>query len=306
MNAEEIKNRLEETARNKIQVYPVKNLSASRLGHPCERYLFLLLTHWDEVKPHDVGLQHIFDLGNSIEDYAIERLKEAGFEVITPTERSWKIDVRGGILTGREDLRIKDEKGNLLPVEVKGLSPMDFDKLNTLEDFFKSKKAHIQGYPTQLFVYMYKFEKERGFFVLVNKLTGEIKPIEVNMDYAFGEECLSKAERIYEAVAKNELPEAVEDMNICDNCPLAHICGQMHRKPADIELDGELEELINKKNELKIYKDQLDEIDKEIKEKVGDRENVITGTYQITRKLTHTKEYVVPAKDSWRMTIKKF
>ena len=200
MNAEEIKNKLEETAKSKIQVYPVKNLSASRLGHPCERYLYLLLTHWEDLKPHDVGLQHIFDLGNSIEDYVIKQLKEAGFEVVTPTERSWKIDVKNGFISGREDLRIKDEKGELLPVEVKGLSPYDFDKLNTIEDFFKSKKAHIKGYPAQLFIYMYKFEKQRGFFVICNKQSGEIKPIEVNMDYEFGEACLSKAERIYDAI----------------------------------------------------------------------------------------------------------
>lgn len=305
MNAEIIKNALEEKAKSKIQVYPVKNLSASRLGHPCERYLYLLLTQWEELKPHDVGLQHIFDLGNSIEDYAIERLKEAGFEIITPTERSWKIDVKGGFISGREDIRIKDENGELLPCEIKGLSPFDFGKLNTIEDFFKSKKAHIQGYPAQLFIYMYKFEKTKGFFIIVNKLTGEIKPIEANMDYEFGEECLSKAERIYEAVAKKEMPESPENMDCCENCPLSHICGQMIRTEASLDLDGELEELINKKNELKKYCSEYDEVDKAIKEKVGDRDNILTGTYQITRKVTHYNEYVVPAKDVARLSIKR-
>lgn len=305
MNAEEIKNKLEETAKSKIQVYPVKNLSASRLGHPCERYLYLLLTHWEDLKPHDVGLQHIFDLGNSIEDYVIKQLKEAGFEVVTPTERSWKIDVKNGFISGREDLRIKDEKGELLPVEVKGLSPYDFDKLNTIEDFFKSKKAHIKGYPAQLFIYMYKFEKQRGFFVICNKQSGEIKPIEVNMDYEFGEACLSKAERIYDAVAKKEMPDAVEDMSVCENCPLAHICGEMHRTPADIEVDGELDELIEKRNELKQYCNQYDEVDKALKEKIGDRENIITGSYQITRKLMHKNAFTVPESNIWRVNIKK-
>lgn len=305
MDAQTIKEKLEETAKSKIQVYPVRNLSASRLGHPCERYLYLLLTHWEDVKPHDVGLQHIFDLGNSIEEYTIERIKEAGFEVVTPTVRSWKIDVNGGIITGREDIRIKSENGELLPCEIKGLSPYDFDKLNCVEDFFRSKKAHIQGYPAQLFIYMYKFNKDKGFFIITNKLTGEIKPIEVSMDYDFGEQCLSKAERIYKAVADKVAPEACEDIATCENCPLAHICGQMKRTSADIEVDEELDELIEKKNELREFCNQYDEVDKQIKEKIGERENVITSQYHITRKAVHTNSYVVPERTTVRLTIKK-
>lgn len=308
MNAEVIKNALENKAKEKIIVYPVNNLSASRLGHPCERYLYLLLTNWEQVKPHDVGLQHIFDLGNSIEDYTIERLKEAGFEVVTPNQDrtgNFKIQVRNGYITGREDLRIKDENGELLPCEIKGLSPYDFDKLNTIEDFFKSKKAHIQGYPTQLFIYLYKFEKQKGFFIITNKLTGEIKPIEVNLDFEFGEKCLSKAERIYDAVAKKQEPEAVEDMAICENCPLAHICGQMHRESVSVEFDGELEELITKRDELKPYLNKYKEFDEEIKSKVGERENVITGKYQILRNIVHRNAYTVPASDYSKLTIKR-
>lgn len=305
MDAQTIKDALEDAARQKIRNYPVYNLSASRLGHPCERYLYLLLKHWDEVKPHDVGLQHIFDLGNSIEDYTIERIKEAGFEVVTPTERSWKININGGVISGREDIRIKDEKGELLPCEIKGLSPFDFDKLNTIEDFFRSKKAHIQGYPSQLFVYMFKFEKEKGFFIITNKLTGEIKPIEVHMDYEFGEKCLQKAERIYKAVADDVAPEACEDMSFCENCPLQHRCGQVKRVPADIETDEELDNLINRKNELRKFCTEYDEVDKQIKDKVGERENVITASYQIIRKASFTKSYTVPERTTYRMNIKK-
>lgn len=303
MNAETIKTALEEKAKSKIKVYPVNNLSASRLGHPCERYLYLLLKHWDEVKPHDVGLQHIFDLGNSIEEYAIEKLKEAGFEVVTPVVRSWKIEKP--LITGREDIRIKDENGELLPCEIKGLSPFDYDKLNCIDDFFKSKKAHIQGYPTQLFVYMYHFAKEKGFFIIVNKLTGEIKPIEVNLDYEFGEKCLSKAERIYKAVETDTPPDACEDVNVCENCPLQHICGSVSRIPTDIELDNELEDLIARKEELKAAKSEYEEVDKQIKERVGEREKIITGTYLIERKAFVKKSFVVPESTQYRISIKR-
>lgn len=304
MNAQDIKNALERTAQEKITVYPVEHLSASRLGHPCERYLYLLIKNWQEVKPHDVGLQHIFDLGNSIEDYAIARLKEAGYEVITPSVRSWKID--NPLITGREDLRIKDPKtGEFFPCEVKGLSPVEWEKINSIEDFLKSKKHYIRGYPAQLFVYMYKFEKEKGFFILVNKLTGELKIIEVHLDYEFGEQCLQKAERVYKAIETNTPPESCDDITVCESCNLQHVCGQVKRVPADIELDDELNNLINRKNELASFKREYEAVDKEIKAHIGERDKVITSDYVIERKATERKEYVVPAQMQYRISIKR-
>ena len=304
MNAQDIKNALERTAQEKIKVYPVEHLSASRLGHPCERYLYLLIKNWQDVKPHDVGLQHIFDLGNSIEDYAIARLKEAGYECLTPSVRSWKID--NPLITGREDIRIKDAvTGELIPCEIKGLSPVEFDKLNSVKDFLNSKRHYVRGYPTQLFIYMYKFEKEKGFFILVNKLTGELKIIEVHLDYEFGEQCLQKAERIYKAVETNTPPESCDDVSICEQCNLQHICGQVKRIPADIELDDELNNLINRKNELAVAKQEYEEVDKEIKAKVGERSKVITGEYLVERKAFEKKEYIVPAQTQYRISIKR-
>lgn len=135
MNAVEINEKLFKAKLDKIKVYPVRNLRASNIGHPCERYLFLLIKHWQELKPHDVGLQNIFDLGNALEEHTINNIKEAGYEIITPTQRSWQFDVKGGVITGREDVRIKDENGELLPVEIKSISPFEFNKLNSVEDF---------------------------------------------------------------------------------------------------------------------------------------------------------------------------
>jgi len=305
MTAEQINAKLFKAKADKITVYPCNNLRASNLGHPCERYLYLLIRHWDEQKPHDVGLQNIFDLGNALEEHTINNIKEAGFEVVTPTVRSWKVEVKGGIITGREDIRIKDENGELIPVEIKGLSPYEFEKLNTVEDFLKSKKSYIRGYPAQLFIYMLKFEKEKGFFAITNKLTGETKFIEFPLDYDYGEEMLSKAERIYAALESDTLPEACEDISVCENCSLAHICGECRRAPADFELDDELDELINKKQELSEAKKQYDEIDKEIKAKIGEREKVITGQYLIERKSFVKKAFTVPESTQYRINIKR-
>lgn len=305
MNATEMNAKLFKAKADKITVYPCTHLRASNLGHPCERYLYLLIKHWEEQKPHDVGLQNIFDLGNTLEEHTIKNIKEAGYEVITPTQRSWQLNVKGGIITGREDIRIKDENGELLPVEIKGISPYEFDKLNTVDDFLKSKKSYIKGYPAQLLVYMLHFGKEKGFFALTNKLTGETKFIEVPFDYDLGEEYLSKAERIYQALEKNEAPEACEDISMCENCSLAHICGDVKRVPVDVELDEELDELINRKQELAAAKKEYEQVDKEIKAKIGEREKVLTGEYLITRKAIVKQAYTVPESVQYRMYIKR-
>ena len=120
-----------------------------------------------------IDFDHTERLGNTLEEHTINNIKEAGFEVLTPTCRSWQIEKP--LITGREDIRIKDENGELLPVEIKGISPFEFEKLNTIDDFLKSKKAYIKGYPAQLQIYMLHFGKEKGFFALTNKLTGETK-----------------------------------------------------------------------------------------------------------------------------------
>ena len=303
MNANDINKALRESLEKQIKVYPCNNLRASNLGHPCERYLYLLLRHWDEQKPHDVGLQSIFNFGNSIEEYTIENIKRAGFEVITPTVRSWKIEKP--LITGREDIRIKDENGELLPVEIKGISPFEFDKLNTVDDFMKSKRSYIRGYPAQLQTYMYYFAKEKGFFALTNKLTGETKFIEMPFDYEYAESLLQKAERIYKALDEEAPPDACEDISVCEGCSLAHICGECRRVPADIDLDEELDALIDRKNELAAAKKEYEQVDKEIKARVGERDKVITGQYLITRSSFVKKAFTVPESVQYRVTIKR-
>lgn len=305
MTAEQINAKLFKAKADKIAVYPCNNLRASNLGHPCERYLYLLIKHWDEQKPHDVGLQNIFDLGNTLEEHTIKNIKEAGFEIVTPTVRSWKVEVKGGIITGREDIRIKDENGELLPVEIKGISPFEYDKLNTVNDFLNSKKSYIQGYPAQLFIYMWKFAKEKGFFALTNKLTGETKFIEVPFDYDYGDKMLKKAERIYAALEAETPPDACDDISLCENCSLAHICGQVRRVPADVDLDDELDALINRKQELSAAKKEYEQVDAEIKAKVGEREKVITGEYLIERKSFVKRAFTVPESVQYRVTIKR-
>ena len=306
LSAANIQGAIRKEVESRITVYPCNNLRASNIGHPCERYLYLLIKHWDKQEPHDYGLQNIFDLGNAIEVYTIDKLKAAGFEVITPTQRSWKVE--HPLITGREDIRIKDpDDGQLYPAEIKGLSPFEWVKINTVEDFYNSKKHYVRAYPSQLLTYCWKFEKEKGFFIITNKLTGEIKVIEVPFDWDRADAMLKKGERVYECLndTSGKMPPACDDISVCEECSLRHVCPADHaRVEAEID-DGELEELIQQKEALAPQYRAYNDVSDQIKACVGEREKVITDTHLVQVSTIEKKAYTVSARSERRIKISK-
>ena len=306
-DAQSISEQLRKTTEAKIQVFPCNNLRASNIGHPCERYLFLLIKHWEDQKPIDVTTQNIFDLGNKMEEYAIAKLKEAGYEIVTPAVRSWKID--DPYITGREDILIKDsETGELVPGEIKGISPFEFDKLNTIQDFLNSKRYYIRAYPMQLLTYMWKFNKEHGFFFIVNKLTGELKPIDLYLkDHeSLMLSMLEKAARVNKAVETDSMPEPIDDSSVCEKCPLAHICGHSVGIPLDVETDDELDDLIDKRDSLKASKKEYEDLDDQIKSKVGDRVKVLGGKWLVTVNTSVTPAHTEPSREVPERVVRRF
>lgn len=304
LTAEYIAGKVSDFVKSEIKVYPCNNLRASNIGHPCERYLYLLIKHWDEQQAHTESLQNIFDFGNSVEAYTIQKLRDAGLEVFTPTQYSWKVE--NPLITGREDVRIKDpEDGQLYPAEIKGLSPVEWERLNTVEDFYTSKRPYVRGYPAQLMVYCWKFEKMHGFFILTNKLTGEIKVINVPFDWDRADALLKKAERIYKALETDTPPDSCDDISVCENCALRHICAAaIDRTETDID-DGELEAAIDRKNELAPAYREYQEVNDTIKRIVGEREKVLAGQYVVTAKIIEKKGFVVEPRQERRISIKR-
>lgn len=304
LTADYIGGKISAFVQSEIKVYPCNNLRASNIGHPCERYLYLLIKHWDEQAPHNEGLQNIFDFGNSVEAYTIQKLRDAGLEVITPTQRSWKVE--NPLITGREDIRIKDpEDGQLYPAEIKGLSPTEWERLNSIDDFYTSKRYYVRGYPAQLMVYCWKFEKEKGFFVLTNKLTGQIKIIDVPFDWEKADALLKKGERIYKALETDTPPDSCDDISVCENCGLRHICtAAVDRAETEID-DGELEAAIDRKNELAPAYREYQEVGERIKRIVGERETVLAGPYVVMTKVIDKKGFTVEPRQERRITIKR-
>lgn len=285
ITAEEINKALYEETDKRRTIYPCNNLRASSIGHPCLRYLVYSIKNWQDQEKPDVGLQHIFDLGTYVEGYVIQKIKDAGYEVITPTDRAWQIDTP--LIRGREDLRIKDKNdGQFYPVEVKSLSPHIWEKLNCIDDFYNAKQSHIRAYPGQLLCYMWKFEKPKAFFALLNKVSGEIKVIEVPFDWERANDLFERGKLVYKHLEENILPETIDDESVCEYCPFAHICGHVTREGAEIETDGYLEGLLDEKATLKSSYSRYNEVSDLIKEHIGARPKVIAGHYIVERKVT--------------------
>jgi len=157
-------------------------------------------------------------------------------------------------------------------------------------------------------------EQERGLFLFKNKSTGALKEIWMDLDYAFAETLIHKAELVNEYVALDTLPDPIEyDENICADCGFAHICIP-DRIGTEVEIidDSELLNLVNRFNELKPTAKEFDDIDKKINEMVRGREKILVGDWFIEGKWIDRKSYNIPQEikdqhisieQSWRKKI---
>ena len=92
---------------------------------------------------------------------------------------------------------------------------------------------------------------------------------------------------------------------MCERCDLRHCCTARH-EPIEAEIDdGTIEELINRRSELKSSADEYNEINDKIKQALGERKKVIAGNYLVTITETERKPYTVQGGISQRLNIKK-
>lgn len=281
-----------ETKQANIKQAPVHTNRASQLGHPCIRYLVFERTRWNEKILHGASLQMVFDIGNDFEDRVIKDLKDAGFQVMEQQRAFFWKDYN---ISGHIDAKLMVD-GVVYPIEVKSMSPFAFDKVDGIDDMLNSKYAYMRQYPAQMMLYLLMDNKERGIFLLKNKVTGAMKEIIVDLDYALGESLLQKAEAINKHVAGSTLPDPIEwDDHICGDCGYQHIC-MPDRIGKEVEMvdDTELEELIGRYEQLKPAAKEYEEVDKRISEIVKGRDKLLVGNWFITGTWRNATRYDVP------------
>ncbi|MDD5722662.1 MAG: hypothetical protein PHY29_02855 [Syntrophales bacterium] len=287
----------------KMQQWPVRSNRASECGHPCERYLVFNRTRWQEKTLPRPELQFIFDLGNILEPAVIRDLQDAGFSV-NQTQRGfeWKeYDITGSI-----DGKIVVD-GQAWPLEIKTMSPYVFNGINSVEDMTKGRYLYLRKYPTQLNLYCLMDNKEKGVFILKNKVNGAMKEVWMSLDYDLGEATLKKIERVNRHIEHGFVPDPIEwDDDICGECPFLHICLPDRTVDAmKIEDDTELLSLLNQREALVANHKQYEEIDKEIKERIKERDKLLVGPWFIEGGWKDRKGYEVKPSRYWQSKIIK-
>jgi len=277
-----LEEKIKEAVEKERRVYPCRSNRASQIGHPCERYLVYKRTQWEKETPPSLDKLFIFNGGNLIEKMALQYLEKAGFSVLSQ-QRDFE-DKRLGITGHIDGFLLDPATGKKFPLEIKGISPYEFDKINAIEDFLYSRRYYMRAYPAQLQLYLYLSEYEHGLFLLINKLTYQPKAIWCQLDYDFVENLLKKVERVNKHIEQNTLPERIDDYDICSQCSFAHIClpSLKHKEGIEIVDNAELEEKIDRLQELRDVVKEYKTIENEIKKYEG--KEIAVGKYLITGK----------------------
>lgn len=291
LGAEYIIDRIKDGKRKNIKIYPQHVVRASEIGHPCERYIVLSITNWADRKAHGPELEFIFEGGRAVEELAIKDFEDAGFRVYRPEPDKAIMESRPRI-SGHIDVRVDFGSGTIYTGEIKGLNVLDFDKLNTLQDFFDSKKPWIRKYPAQLMTYLYIKGEEWGFFYLKSVPRFQPKLIWIPLDLNYMESILQKTERVERHIAEGTRPDQVDDPEMCQRCAFLHIClPDITREALQIVDDEDLEAKLLRRDELAEAAKEFEALDNEIKETIKGRDRLLIGDYLITGKWIDRKGY---------------
>ena len=290
----------------KIKNYPCHVNRASSLGDPCLRKLVYERTNWQDKLLYDVGLQLIFDEGNSQENIVIRDLMDAGFEIL---DQQRAFEIKDLKITGHMDLKIKiPDDETLYPCEIKSMSPHIFDKINDLKDFQNPSYPWLQKYPGQLLLYMLACNEEKGVFILKNKSTGALKEIWLSLDWDLADELFDKAAKINAHIEAGTFPDRTDQLELCEKCYFRHICTPDKDFGEGIlfEQDESLVAMLDRLEEIKDIKSEYERINKTVSKILKEKDNIVIGDkYLVRGKFIDRKSYTVEAGQYWKKSILK-
>lgn len=281
--------KLAEAQKFEHKTYPVNANWCSKLGHPCERYLFHNRRDWERRQPRD--WKGVGERGNLIHEWWKRWVSARGFAV-TEAERGIPQELREKFqISGRIDGRIA-MGGRSLLYEFKSAADHIYKKLNTYEDIAESNKDYIRGYLAQIQLYLYAFNEEAGLFVICNASTLEWKTIRVYLDYGYCEWILQRAERVNKALAQNIPPKRIPYGKTCQSCDFSNTC-LPDIKNEGLEFRDEehliqlLKDIENLKDSALEFASKMDEA-KEIAKAIG-KNCIVGGEYKIELKVVTVK-----------------
>jgi len=273
----------------KIKRMPCMSNRASSLGYAvpeiggCLRRGVYERTHWQEKEMIGPETQLIFDEGNRQEVAVLQDLSEAGVQIIEQqTAFAWeKYNITGHI----DGVYIDDFKS--IPVEIKSMHPGIYDQITSFEDF--KKHPWTRAYMAQIMLYMLFKNIDVGIFILKNKSNGQLRQVNVALDYDLAEACIKTAEQINVCIADGIMPDKITDRETCKKCPFKLLCLPDIDFGAELKIvdDPDFEKRVDRYFEIepvgREYKSLHDLIADRIKSTAcGEPINQMTGKYRIT------------------------
>ena len=309
---------VEDSTAQKIKINPKNSLWASRLDHPCLRYNELGLLRWQDELAVPRSLQEVFEEGHSQEETTLKILGESGFK-IRQTQRPLfeYVSKNGKILrygiSGRMDLEISHDgllASEWYPAEIKSCDPYTFESIDEDRDawqFAESKRHYLRNYPSQMCTYLLMSGKELGLMIFKSKMARRLKFVWCPISYEVGERLYRNAEEINRVVAEIQggaesettlSPRIEYDDKICGNCSFRHIClPDIQYGGQTIELSPEVEADLERRDILKSYVEEYDDLDEKVKKQFkarGDGKYLVGSRFNVTVKTTETTRYKVP------------
>lgn len=234
---------------------PCTSNRASQLGADCERELVYWRTRWSEALEPSLELRIIFQEGEKHEREVLQELQRAGVQVL---EQQCSLEWRDLEITGHVDATVVSE-GESIPVDVKSMSAHIWDAVfrdgtrvyawSEVSEAF-GRKPWLRKYLGQVTLCALLRGSERAILLCLNKGTGALAQVNVELDYEYAESLLRRAERINAHVRAGTLPERIPfDEEVCPRCPFYALCLPEHvgREPIAFLEDAEVERLLEER-----------------------------------------------------------
>ena len=239
---------------------------ASEAAHDCMRYLVYQQCNFEEGKQVSENLQLVFQEGENQEKQIIDDIKNAGIRI----ENQYcqiPVKIKSANISGKLDCvavcKNNEGKEAFLPVEIKSMSDIVFNSVNTVEDLKKHPWTRKYYGQIQLYLKNDLWSYNEGYLLAKNKSTGEIKLIKdfdgsntIKFNQEYWNNLVKRAKEVKKYVTKIKLiqdnicniketdmdfaekemeiealetqisyPERIKyDLKVCKNCKYEHIC----------------------------------------------------------------------------------
>jgi hypothetical protein len=307
MELPNVSNEIREYFASRIKRSPAYSIWASRIGDPCERYLYHSVVDWEQAKPIEPRVQGLFMLGSHLEALAAKFLEKTGWKVVPQLDTYvWKEKH----ISGAADRFISRGEIQKIPVEIKFLMNLD---VSTWQEMIDADQRWVRRYPAQLLTYMLLRGTMLGLFLNCGKLDADPTHIWFDLEndvdlLNYAESVLQKAERVWKAIeAKTPCPRIDPGEGICLRCDFFLPCSPpvYFGETANILDNSRLVKILDRMEEIREPNSEFERLAKEKKEVLEGISNAIAGPYIIEGKKVRRKGFTVEESTYWRHDIKK-